>query len=133
MFITETLNGHPIPPNLMEKLPQGTHSTLKHSAEQSFTDSRIRSHLPGSNIADRAVTGPVPVQDSSLLHHAVAVSEIRDVPVTITGGDRQNAPEGEVNAEDKFLKELADGFALPDVRANSVQADASGLVGSNGK
>jgi len=98
MPITENPNGPAIDPELLAQLHRVSHPTLGHFHERGFVDTAIRSHLPGSKIAGRAVTVEIPGIDSALMHRAVALLEPGDVLVVATGGDRHHAPVGEVVA-----------------------------------
>ncbi len=80
-----------IPPTLLAKARRAETATIGHRRQLGFVDRRIQGLLAERRIAGTAVTLALPGQDSTLLHHVIALLRPDDVLVIDRLGDDRHA------------------------------------------
>lgn len=81
----------PIAPALLAKARRAETATIGHRRQLGFVDRSVQAVLPGRRIAGTAVTLALPGQDSTLLHHVIALLRPDDVLVIDRLGDDRHA------------------------------------------
>ncbi len=79
---------------LLEKAHRVETATIGHRRQLGFVDPGVQAIIPGRHVAGTAVTLALPGQDSTLLHHVIAMLRPHDVLVIDRLGDHKHAALG---------------------------------------